>query len=96
MANRRSDILERAREIMSAYMDEQVMTWIHMLPDGDTGESLDAQWEVRKRLVQVRDQLIAEFQCSVSTANSQIGHVVSERNKKHVRRGVDGQLYLTK
>ena len=96
MANRRSDILERAREIMSAYMDEQVMTWIHMLPDGDTGESLDAQWEVRKRLVQVRDQLIAEFGCSISTANSQIGHVVSERNKKHVRRGVDGQLYLTK
>jgi hypothetical protein len=89
MAKRRTDILDRARELTASMRDDELLAWMHMNPEGETKQSLDAQWQVRQTLARLRDQIIREFDCSKSTANSQIAVICSERTRAHV---VGGRL----
>jgi hypothetical protein len=89
MAKRRTDILDRARELTASMRDDELLAWMHMNPEGETEQSLDAQWRVRQTLVRLRDQIIREFNCSKYTADSQIAVICSERTRAHV---VGGRL----
>ncbi len=89
MAKRRTDILERARELTASQRDNELLAWMSMNPEGETEQSIDAQWKVKQTLIRLRDQIRVEFRCSKSTAESRFAMICSERTRTHV---VDGHL----